>query len=389
MPPEEDLSVLHSTDLEYKLQRSQARDIKLRFWARDQSNYTWNLNTRIDSPHTTGSSAASILDVAVSGNRPEVATIGEDGTVRIWRPKVRRRHGQVVKNSAEELLQTWTCQCSTELEHQLPGKLTESISTASLAYSGDGSVIAVYFHEHDESNSSRLPPIYFLDSNSGIIRHQISHLITGQTARLGFLEQYLIVLSDHLRVWDTVNSRLVYGLPIQNSPNIPALKLLAIQRADRAFAVSFPLSRSKKSVFRSQIAVFKPDSSDPPFHKELSMAVTGLMAVSTSSGFIITDATAAVHFLRPPNAPALAGSVAPAAEAEKGLERLFGRATQRLAIEDQVQDDADNNTRSATDVSRRIVGLLDGPSSSSAPLSVQGLFEKVSLACTRKEIAVA
>lgn len=385
-PPQEDLNILFSTDPEYALQKIKAKEVKLRFWKRDQSSRSWYLNTRIDGPHILDSGAGScVLDIAVSGHGAEVATVGEDARIRIWRPKARTRDGHAVKGASTELLQTWICHSTTELAHIARGKPTETGPTASLAYSEDGSILVAYFCENDDSTVC-LPPIYFLDSQSGMIRHQTPHLVTGRTVRLAFLGQYLIVLSDHLRVWDTVNSRLMFGMPIQKSLDIPAFKLLSNQPANQTFAVSFPLMRSKGSGFRSQIAVFNLEQSEPLFQKDVSILVTCLMALPNSNDFVITDQNAGVLFLRPPNAPVLTSSVAPSTEVENGLQRLFG-SKETLAVEDKAQDDINKGARLAEDDSRRIAGYLEGVTST--PLSVRDLFEKVSLAYSGQQVPVA
>lgn len=389
VPAEEDLSVLHSKDPEYSLQRSQAKEVNLKFWKREKLTQSWNLNTRMDGPHNgVNGATGSILDVVARPNGAEIATIGEDANVRIWRPKIRRRHGQAVKDASQELLQTWSCHRCIQLVDRATSFSNPTTIVASLAYSEDRSTLAAYFHATTDS-ASPLPPIYFLDPQSGSIRHQISHLVTGQSVRFGFLDQYLIVLSDHLRVWDTVNSRLVFGIPITKSLNLPAFKLLSIQHADRTFAVSFPLRWSKKPCFHTQIAVFNPDSAEPLFQKVAPTSITGLMSLPSSGGFVLTDEDAAIHFLRPPGFSALPNTTNASVEVSKGLERLFG-PRRDMASEDQTPDHAGGSGRTGPEVGPPVAGLLEGlTTTSSESLSVRALFERVATAYSGKEVSVA
>jgi NET1-associated nuclear protein 1 (U3 small nucleolar RNA-associated protein 17) len=63
----------------------------LKLWAWNEQNAAWILNTRIDKPHGKNKITSLAFSVGEVEDIPlQLATVGEDGTVRAWRLRNRK-----------------------------------------------------------------------------------------------------------------------------------------------------------------------------------------------------------------------------------------------------------------------------------------------------------
>jgi NET1-associated nuclear protein 1 (U3 small nucleolar RNA-associated protein 17) len=65
-------------------------EVYLKFWAWDERNAVWTLNTRIDKPHADRKIASLAFNHDKSDDIPfQLVTAGEDGAVKVWRLRSR------------------------------------------------------------------------------------------------------------------------------------------------------------------------------------------------------------------------------------------------------------------------------------------------------------
>lgn len=212
------------------------REVYLKFWRRN--NAAWELVTRVDSPHPSAATAtfnggAKVLDLVAlpSARNTGFASLGADGSVRIWKPRVRTRGGVVVKHrdlekggvkSGEDVVQVnWGCR---KVIHFLKGNaISSAASGGALAVSHDGSVLAVAVSLAQNSMTSTSPgtqassAIYILDPVRGITLHTLLGLQPGTIASLRIINRYLVILgTNKLILFDLVRGRVKWELPIAN-----------------------------------------------------------------------------------------------------------------------------------------------------------------------------
>lgn len=66
----------------------------LKLWVWNEKNAAWILNTRIDKPHGKNKITSLAFGVEQAEDLPlQLATIGEDGIVRVWRLRNRKLKG--------------------------------------------------------------------------------------------------------------------------------------------------------------------------------------------------------------------------------------------------------------------------------------------------------
>ena len=150
LPPRRDLEYLgHSTNNLADEQRKR-REVYLKFWQWSKTAETWELVSRVDAPHTMAPEncgAGRIFDLVVDPSSHAFSTIGEDSTVRIWRPKTRTRDGIAVRGKDGEALVSWSCRGEvalpkpvSEVEVTIPAA-PQRPDHGCLAFSEDGSEI--------------------------------------------------------------------------------------------------------------------------------------------------------------------------------------------------------------------------------------------------------
>ena len=337
-PPSKDVDFLLADGTNCQDEQQLRREVFLKFWLWNRETIEWQLVTRVDNPHasTSGFGVGQVLAFAESSTALEFATCGEDGVIRIWSPKSRRRNGVEVRGKDAEGLVTWHCHHTTQLVN--PGQQTALLSVSSrssIAYSEDGSLLAVSFQcsSADQSNV-----VHFLDAMSGQIQQSRAGLYAGGLIDMGIVDRYLIILSDHLCVWDMVDDEIHFGLSLQSdqfsSEERLAATHLAVDQRHRTFALSLPVPGKEKSRWgplstenlSSQVAVFDPSIPTPLHTTSLPHMVMSLRPVPGSKGYIALDSAAEVRILSPESAPIAmkAGVSFNYPQPAIGLEGIYG-----------------------------------------------------------------
>ncbi|CAG8953167.1 hypothetical protein HYFRA_00003367 [Hymenoscyphus fraxineus] len=308
LPPARDLLHLGLSSDEAENERLKRREVFLKFWEYNETIASWELVSRIDAPHTVAPNSSSpgrILDLVADPESSRFATIGQDGVVCIWSTKARKRDGVLVKNPAGKALRNWRCQHAIsvgklELPEEL-GKVYEPVTSGSVAFSDDGSVLAA-------GCSGQAGVLNFLDSQTGIIRHSQTNLFEGEITSMEFLGQDLIILANRLSVYDLVSNDI--RLQIRLSSRLVDLSVeqkqemvhLAVHKKSRTFAVALPTSYSDKKEDKtslkhtsSELFVFQQDNPEPELQESLPTLVTALLPAVDFDGYLALDSAAEVR----------------------------------------------------------------------------------------------
>ncbi|EAS34523.3 WD repeat protein [Coccidioides immitis RS] len=307
------------------------KEIFLKFWHWNETNNEWELVTRVDGPHFSSTEGSMpVRDLAVNPKQLGFATIGDDGVVRFWTPGYKpssRKQDRIVK--------TWRCSRSIALESPV-GADTASASYAGscLGFSEDGSALAVCFA--GQSNPAGL--VYIIEPESGKICHTREGLFSGIPRGCGFLDRYLIVLSDHLVSWHTVTDQVMFAFALTDKPGSRASNrstpLLALNHRNQTLAITFPRvmddseTKSSESENKShfQVAVFEPSGPNPLFQSKLKYAPRALLPSAKSGDYIVVDSAAQV--LQLSSSTQLARVPIESSEVDlslrTGLEDIFG-----------------------------------------------------------------
>lgn len=327
-------------------------EICLKIWLHNEQHGDWELVNRIDNPHSTGT--RKVLALNSSPSRSEFSTAGSDGKVRIWRPKARVRDGVAVRNDKGEQLYNWTqtkmVSCATTTEANAPVYL----SSAALAYSPDGTVVAV-------SWSTALPGprwTYLLDCEKGTICHSMPDLVSSGAASMVFTDRYLVCVSDWICIYDTVSSTTLSKTaldPEYQSPNLRHRKYLAASMFDGTVAIGIN-SNSNKGPARLAIidvkALSSPTGTDPAlFEQEIPARILAVLSSPSMQGYIIIDGDANIYRLKRTGESGLTalsnGTVSGIdqsrenADVKKGLDRIFGQPRNQTLPQMAALDDGD------------------------------------------------
>ncbi|KAI5853003.1 WD40-repeat-containing domain protein [Morchella snyderi] len=302
------------------------REIYLRFWKWTEQKKVWELVTRVDSPHpsASGLGAEEVYDLIAAPKGHEFATVGADGSVRIWKAKVRTRAGGIEVRTAEGALTSWGCRraimfskgqrelelsTSTLLDVQAPTKPSKKGAAAAppywsqLAFSEDGSVIAIATPVTGLSSSNKDTTLYLADARAGAVRHTISGLQLGLVTGLGIHERHLIVLgTSKLLVYNLVNSSIHYEFPLETlNASSSAGGHLAIDHHSGTFAIAVA---PRKIGDKHRVLVFKTDSVAPVHVQDVGLAaVTALKSSEGGKGYMALDAEARIQYISPVLAP--------------------------------------------------------------------------------------
>ena len=375
MPPKNDLARFAFDEERVIEEQISHQEIYLKFWSWNEDKKTWELVSRIDNPHASQIGnpyeRGRVLELVSNPNAAGFATVGQDGIVKSWRPAIRRRHGLEVRGKDGSNLRSWYCKHAIPLESTLP----EDIRGVKLAYSQDGSVLAVGPQSISQS------PIYILDTRSGAIQSVQTGLYSGPLFGLGMINKYLITLSDDLCVWDLVTDERLYGIQLK-SHALPLNRRthtthLAVDAQNSIFAIAVPDVRPTDPTSitepRSQIAIFDPTTASPLFTTSLRSPVTHLLPASTRrKAFYIINPAAEICTLAPkqPATASLATSLPKLEDAapssSRGLSDIFGNWTKNGADEDNTEDGANKKQQQARLLPSNINTVV-----TQEPLSVQ------------------
>lgn len=315
-------TVVDGADVEagspYAEEDGYGREVYLRFWKWSEKKKIWELVTRVDSPHPSanGLGAEEVFDLVPSPKGHGFATIGADGSVRIWRAKIRTRAGGAQVRGAEGGLTSWGCRRvimfskgKRELELStlalldvVPKKSLKSPYWGHIAFSEDGSVIAI---------ATPIPGlgtkedsiVHLADSGGAIVRQSVS-LQVGRTLGLGILERYLIVLgTSKLLVWNLVNSNVQWEFSLEAlgaSSNVSGGHL-AIDTHSQTFAVAFP---PVGPTDLQRVLIFNTTSAAPVHIQDIGLVfITALKSSEGGKGYMVLDSEAKVQYISPILAP--------------------------------------------------------------------------------------
>ena len=336
IPPAADLSYIEEGIPAFNAEeRSLRREVYLKIWRRDEQNTQWVLDARIDAPHFMDglSAPARVFDLIADPSGAAFATVGEDRTVRIWKPKTRMRDGVVVRGADRMRgLVDWTLSRAIKL----PNKLTVDDSadasqdtiprTSRLAFSADGSVLAAGISWASDEDPG---VIHIIDTATGTITRSLTEIDVSALSGLAILNHHLIILGSAVVSWDLVLDRLVYSIP-NKMPGVRVathsqMLRLAVNEADNTFAVSTPrLAKTnpedtRYSKVATKLTVYEPASPEPLWHCAIPEAVVlGLVPARGGKGFVALDSSSNVRVVRPTAATmALASSAKASAKAEE------------------------------------------------------------------------
>ena len=337
VPPGNDLSILafdRQREAEEQLSR---REVYLKIWRWDSQSKRWELSSRIDKPHSTCTSI--ILDLASDPSSAGFATIGDDYTLRIWKPSVRLRNRREVSGPDGKALTNWRCRSVTHLEEYGHDRKANQPG-AKLAYSLDGSIIATGYC------FSLTRTIYLVNVSSGTVTRTLSNLYTGPLIGLGILENFLIILSNELRVWDLVAEDDSFAFKLQTYGLDGQKRLNSAQLALNASAGTFAISlaeqtqSSKMTRSKSRVIVFDPKTPQPLYEAATQNPTKLLLSTRDQSGYYIVDDAAEISILSSrkliPTQPEQ--PLSEEATFCRGLENIFGTGASTKPKETSASD---------------------------------------------------
>ena len=175
-------------------------EVFLKFWLWDESKGSWKLITRLEGPHfQDGSTSNSVLSLASRPGVPGFATFGADDVIRYWVPdfeSVKMKRIGVTTGGPY----SWKCRASVIVRS---GSFTESdwqSKSASMAFSEDGSVLALCTQGH----------VYLVDTQSWSVRFERKEACWTKVFSIQFLDRHLILAaSQSTFVWDVVDDVLI------------------------------------------------------------------------------------------------------------------------------------------------------------------------------------
>lgn len=295
-PYPQDVKALGLSDAE-SLRTADHEETFLKFWKWNNSSSLWELVTRIDKPHFSDNGPTPVLGLASRPHSEEFVTLGTDAMLRIWCPNSRPRSGLKTGSNAMLQLESWKCRNVIDLKGSSDPTKTGGLKAASLAFSEDGSVLAVCLPGVSTTNPG---PALLIDSQKCIIHYSRIGAYSGDPYAVKFLGRHLIIASKRsVYVWDTVDDLVkVLGSPIDpQSTGNP--QLLAVSPKTRTFAVATQRSRSasakKSRVPQFLIQVYDIESLAPVFSLSMGKCPLALLPDSHSGDYIAVDTAATVQ----------------------------------------------------------------------------------------------
>ncbi|KAK2754741.1 hypothetical protein FQN54_006874 [Arachnomyces sp. PD_36] len=340
------------------------REVFLKFWEWNEVAGEWELVTRTDAPHYKSSvGSTSVLDLAANPAGSEFATIGGDGVVRFWTCGSRYRRENTTRSSTEgRRLKSWRCRNTVSLEGSA---VDVDPSGGCLSFSEDGSVLAVCWNS-SPNNSRKM--VYLIDPQTCDVRHAREGLCEGIPRSIGFLGRDLIVLSNRVVVWDTVDDKLELSTPLletaADEPSDRHHPLLSINPRSNTFVVAYANHGNETTSFRVQ--VFSSQSFAPLFETSLKVIPHAIIADPLSGDHIIIDSAAQIRRLSSNQATSTVHPIADIPSVTSQFGNIFGNAaTDSLAQNVRSQpvagpdDDADDEKLSTKNLSR-VFGTASG-----------------------------
>ncbi|KAB5578373.1 quinon protein alcohol dehydrogenase-like superfamily [Coniochaeta sp. 2T2.1] len=297
-PPERDVNALIDGSRSLADLCRERREIYLKFWEVDEETGNLQLVTRINEAHRTVQTEP-IFDLATNPTTTQFATIGGDGVVRVWSPRLRQRDGLAATGPEGHALWSWYCSQMIHLgenvvpEDDVIGLQAKADMAGAIDYSEDGSIL---FAAYGAASNA---VVYIIDTESGEIRDRINGMFTGEIRSLKAIASCLVMLSNELTVYDIVADELRYGLNLSDRFNESTkLTQLAVNRRSRTFALAVPLlaPEQKKATkgTASELAIFSIEENTPQLVQHFPHLITAVLPAAKSSGFIIVDSAAQI-----------------------------------------------------------------------------------------------
>ncbi|KAE8348315.1 WD40-repeat-containing domain protein [Aspergillus coremiiformis] len=275
------------------------QEIFLKFWRWNNSSDFWELVARIDGPHFSDKDSASILDLASRPLSHEFATIGSDTVLRFWCPSKRHRNG--LKMNDEVPLETWKCRSIVDLKDYTHNDNSGNLSTASITFSQDGTVLAVCLQSVHSRNTGLT---ILVDAQSCTVHYSRVGVYPGDPCVARFLGCHLVIASTQsISIWDTVDDIVRTPGPSEGvdcSFSDKAPRLLAVDSNTQTFAVTLQCSKSPPATKKGRkcfVQVYDIHSLSLLCQLPLGGFPNALLADSQSSDYIVVDAAANVRRL--------------------------------------------------------------------------------------------
>jgi NET1-associated nuclear protein 1 (U3 small nucleolar RNA-associated protein 17) len=254
------LATVDEWENHYGFDEGGSREIYLKFWA--WKGKQWELVAKIENPH--GMDRRVLGLASPMGSVQEVATLGADGSVKLWRPAV-QAHGQ----SSETV---WSL-------HRTFGSRTSTIqSEGSLIYSADSSVLVTGVG-HD---------IHVIDAPTG---HVAKSFHVGKSiSQVAIVGRHLLCLHDNASMfscWDLVSGHIIFTERIDQ-----LYSSIAVNHNTSTFAVASSTS-SKSTITISRIVLNKKVEE---VQIRLDSVVTNLLDsdLDEFSGYVFVDGSGQV-----------------------------------------------------------------------------------------------
>ncbi|KIX07747.1 uncharacterized protein Z518_02401 [Rhinocladiella mackenziei CBS 650.93] len=307
--------------------RGAATETRLRLWIWNDDDNNWELVTRIDEPHEPG--PCSILGLAANPAKVEVATIGSDSMIRIWSPKARHRNDIAVRNSSGGQLYTWTSSRTIPCDHNAVGG-TKAATSAVIAYSNDGSVIAASWSW--PGTPSRF--VHLVDPANGKICVSHPDLLSNGDAKMAFQGRHLLCLSGNFTIVDTLTCQTTVSINLDPdfvAPESHSQSHLATNKYDGTVAISISRSERPRSTKLLILNLLGPELK-VIFEISFPGLVKALLALTTGPGYLVIDEKNRFRQLRPAGAgrASLNGWTARKQDSDqvmRSLENIFDRAS--------------------------------------------------------------
>jgi NET1-associated nuclear protein 1 (U3 small nucleolar RNA-associated protein 17) len=392
-PPERDADALltgSKTSAEVCRER---REIYLKFWEVGPEDQPLELVTRVNDAHHTDR-AEAIFDVASDPTSSRFATIGGDGMVRFWSPRLRKRDGLAATGPDGQPLRSWTCSRAISLPIYEQQDDSVEISTKTTARSGaitfseDGSVLFAAFG----APSGAL--VIAIDTETGAFRDVVSGMFKGEIRAIKSLSSALIMLSEDLVVYDIVSDEVLYNYSLkETSDDAKQLTQLAVNYESRSVALVAPvpnLTQGKmKRGARSELVILSIDEDEPQLVRTFSQLITSVCAAPASSGFILVDSAAQIWsitegaeqapLLQPLADLGVDDSAAAGAEPTRGQLLLQEGEASDEEMEDADQDvemEDDDDTHAAVVAPQRLAEVFNAAPAFAMP-PIEDIFYQV------------
>ncbi len=272
------------------------REIYLKFWEVGAEDESFQLVSRINDAHHTDRTE-TVFDLASDPTSSRFATIGNDGMVRFWTPRLRKRDGLAATRPDGEPLRSWTCSRAVSLPIYEQDESIETHKTAprsgAITFSEDGSILFAAFG----------PPsgalVVAIDTETGTFRDVVSGMFKGEIRAIKSLSSSLILLSEDLVVYDIVSDELLYSYSLkETSEAAKRLTQLAVNYESRSIALVAPVANTgqgkMKKGARSELVVFSIGEDEPQLVQTFSHLIISVCAAPSSSGFICVDSAAQI-----------------------------------------------------------------------------------------------